>query len=64
MAQMTVTQFLKNILTHLVAELPSLIVKPNFYKRIFQAIDSQDRRLKNSIQSFIDTVSVLTEEKT
>jgi hypothetical protein len=49
---MTVTELLRNIINHLIAELPLLILKPAFYKRIYSAIDPDDKKLKTSIEIF------------
>lgn len=60
---MTVTELLRNIISHLISELPQLILKPAFYKRIFAAIDAEDKKLRNSIEIFMDVISVIGEER-
>jgi hypothetical protein len=39
--------------------LPQLILKPAFYKRIFSAIDPEDKKLRNSIEGFMDIISAI-----
>lgn len=46
---MTVTELLRNVINHLTSELPQLIVKPAFYKRIYSALDPEDKKIKTSI---------------
>jgi hypothetical protein len=50
---MTITELLRNIINHLVAELPQLILKSSFYKRIFAAIDVEDKKLRTSVEIYI-----------
>jgi hypothetical protein len=54
----------KNTLNHLAYELPQLIAKPTFYKRIFSAIDQDDKKLRASIEAFIEITSSIGEDKT
>lgn len=60
---MTVTELLRNVINHLIGELPLLILKPAFYKRIYSAIDPDDKKLKASIEIFTEIVSVIGEDR-
>ena len=60
---LTVSQQLRNIINQLAAELPTLILKPAFYKDIFKAIDADDKKLQNSVEIFMMIISIVGEEK-
>jgi len=60
---MTITEQLRNIISHLTGELPVLILKPAFYRDIFKAIDADDKKMRNSIMLFMAMVSLVGEEK-
>ena len=60
---MTVTELLRNVINLLIAELPQLILKPAFYKRIYAAIDPDDKKLKKSIEIFTEIISVIGEDR-
>jgi hypothetical protein len=58
-----ITELLRNVINHLTGELPQLILRPAFYKRIFSALDPEDKKLKGSIESYIEIISVVGEER-
>jgi len=60
---MTVSEMLRNVINALINELPQLIVKPSFYKNIFNTIDNEDKKFKTSIETFIQIISVIGEDK-
>ncbi len=61
---LTISELVKNTVNHLAYELPQLIIKPSFYKRIFSAIDPDDKKLRASIEAFIEITSSIGEDKT
>jgi hypothetical protein len=54
---------LRNVINALINELPQLIIKPSFYKNIFNTIDNEDKKFKTSIETFIQIISVIGEDK-
>jgi len=60
---MTVSEMLRNVINALINELPQLILKPSFYKNIFNTIDNEDKKFKTSIETFIQIISVIGEDK-
>jgi hypothetical protein len=60
---MTITEQLRNIITHLTNELPILIHKPAFYRDISKAIDVDDKKMRRSIELFTAIISIVGEDR-
>ena len=61
---LTVTEMIKNTITQLLSELPTLIGKPSFYKKIMDAVDPEDKKLIIAIETYRELIGSVGEERT